>query len=61
MKKILLLSLLILNFTVTKVFSKNKDISLKSEVKETKLYEYLFSDKMNNKNEMEKVIFSFIQ
>ena len=44
-----------------KVFSKNKDISLKSEVKETKLYEYLFSDKMNNKNEMEKVIFSFIQ
>jgi len=44
-----------------KVFSKNKDISLKSKVKETKLYEYLFSDKMNNKNEMEKVIFSFIQ
>ena len=44
-----------------KVFSKNKDISLKSEVNETKLYEYLFSDKMNNKNEMEKVIFSFIQ
>ena len=44
-----------------KVFSENKDISLKSEVKETKLYEYLFSDKMNNKNEMEKVIFSFIQ
>ena len=44
-----------------KVFSQNKDISLKSEVNETKLYEYLFSDKMNNKNEMEKVIFSFIQ
>ncbi len=44
-----------------KVFAKNKDISLKSKVKETKLYEYLFSDKMNNKNEMEKVIFSFIQ
>ena len=44
-----------------KIFAKNKDISLKSKVKETKLYEYLFSDKMNNKNEMEKVIFSFIQ
>ena len=44
-----------------KVLSQNKDISLKSEVNETKLYEYLFSDKMNNKNEMEKVIFSFIQ
>tara|TARA_Y100000768_G_C23929897_1_gene659515 strand:- start:311 stop:1210 length:900 start_codon:yes stop_codon:yes gene_type:complete len=44
-----------------KVYSENKDISLKSEVQGKKLYEYLFSDKMNNKNEMEKVIFSFIQ
>ena len=44
-----------------KVYSENKNISLKSEVKGKKLYEYLFSDKMNNKNEMEKVIFSFIQ
>ena len=44
-----------------KVFSQNKSIYLKSEVNETKLYEYLFSEEMKNKNEMEKVIFSFIK
>ena len=42
------------------IYSNNKDLALKSVVDDKKLYSYLFSPKMDSKNEIDSTIEMFL-